>query len=174
VDFYEIYDLYYDRIKHFILGSVRNHWVADDLVQETFIRVLQNFSQVRDQTKLSSWIFRIAANLCHDYFRGNSKTMVLFEDNLNELSDEISLEKEVERYQISLMVQDLIKLLPEPMRQVIFLCDIKQESYQEVADSLGISLENVKIRLHRARKQLKAIVEKKGQIEKEVRMCLHS
>lgn len=173
MDFYDIYDLYYDRIKKFILSSVRNRWVADDLVQETFIRVLQNFSQVRDQTKLSSWIFRIAANLCHDYFRATPKTLVLFENDFKEIPDEISLEKEMERYQLSLIVQDLIKLLPEPLRQVLFLCDIKQESYQEVADILGISPANVKIRLHRARKQLKSLVEKKGHREKEALFCLH-
>ena len=72
------------------------------------------------------------------------------------------MEKEIEKYQTSLLVQDLIKLLPETMRQVIFLCDIKEESHQEAADLLGISLDNVKVRLHRARGQLKAIMEEKG------------
>ena len=63
--------------------------------------------------------------------------------------------QEIEKYQTTLLVQDLIKLLPEPMRQVSFLCDIKGESHQEAAELLGISLEDVKVRLHRARKQLK-------------------
>ncbi len=75
---------------------------------------------------------------------------------------ESSLEKEIEKYQTSLLVQDLIKLLPEPLRQVIFLCDIKEESQQETAELLGITLDNLKVRLHRARKQLKAIMEEKG------------
>ena len=48
------------------------------------------------------------------------------------------------------------------MRQVIFLCDIKEESQQEAADLLGITLDNLKVRLHRARKQLKVIIEAKG------------
>jgi RNA polymerase sigma-70 factor, ECF subfamily len=162
VDFYEVYEQYYDRVRRFILGSVKNRWVADDLVQETFLRVLQNLSKVRDQAKLSSWIFRIAANLCQDYFRSPSRKLIPFEDNpAGELPGESSLEKEIEQYQTSLLVQEMIKLLPEPMRQVIFLCDIKEESYQEAADLLGISVENVKVRLHRARKQLKAILEEK-------------
>ncbi|RJR40105.1 MAG: RNA polymerase sigma factor [Deltaproteobacteria bacterium] len=162
MDFYEVYEQHYDRVRNFILASVKNRWVADDLVQETFLRVLQNLTKVRDETKLSSWIFRIAANLCQDYFRSPSRKVLCFEDNpAGELPGESSLEKEIEQYQTSLLVQDLIKLLPEPMRRVIFLCDIKEESHQEAAKILGISLENVKVRLHRARKQLKTILEEK-------------
>lgn len=56
MDFYEVYERHYDRVRNFILGSVKNRWAADDLVQETFLRVLQNLSQVRDEAKLSAWI----------------------------------------------------------------------------------------------------------------------
>ncbi len=81
MDFYEVYEQHYDRVRNFILASVKNRWVADDLVQETFLRVLQNLSKVRDQAKLSSWIFRIAANLCRDYFRSPTRKEICFEDN---------------------------------------------------------------------------------------------
>ena len=163
MDFYEVYEQHYDRVRGFILASVKNHWAADDLVQETFLRVLQNLAKVRDQAKLSSWIYRIAANLCQDYFRSPTRKEICFADNpAGVLPDESSLEQEIEKYQTSLLVQDLIKLLPEPLRQVIFLCDIKEESQQETAELLGITLDNLKVRLHRARKQLKAILEEKG------------
>jgi RNA polymerase sigma-70 factor, ECF subfamily len=160
VDFYQVYDDYYDRIRQYIQASVKNRWIADDLVQETFLRVLQNFSQIRDQAKLSAWIYRIAANLCQDHFRHAHRNLIPFdEQTAGELPGEPSLEIQIEQYQLSLLVQERIKLLPEPLRQVIFLCDIKQESYQEAADLLGISLENVKVRLHRARKRLKVLLE---------------
>lgn len=166
MDFYEVYEQYHDRIRGFILGTVKNRWVADDLIQETFLRVLQKLPQVRDREKLSAWIFRIAANLCQDYFRSSKRNLIPFEDDA-EVAGESSLEKQVEQYELSLWVQERIRLLPEPLRQVIFLCDIKQESYREAADLLGISLENVKVRLHRARKQLKALMEEKDQPEAE-------
>jgi RNA polymerase sigma-70 factor (ECF subfamily) len=163
LDFYEVYEQHYDRVRGFILATVKNRWVADDLVQETFLRVLQNLAKVRDQAKLSSWIFQIATNLCKDYFRSPSRKLMCFEDNpAGELPGESSLEKEIEKYQTSLLVQDLIKLLPEPLRQVIFLCDIKEESQPEAAALLGITLDNLKVRLHRARKQLKVVIEEKG------------
>ena len=155
MDFYEVYEQHYDCVRKFVLASVKNRWVADDLVQETFLRVLQNFSKVRDQTKFTSYIFRIAANLCRDYFRSPGRKMIPLDDNpAGELPDEFSLEKEIEQYHMSLWVQ-------EQMHQVVFLCDIKGESHQEAADLLCISVENVKVRLHRARKQLKVILEDK-------------
>ena len=126
MDFYEVYEQYYERIRRFILASVKNRWAAEDLVQETFLRVMQNLVKVRDPAKLSSWIFWIAANLCQDYFRSPSRKLVPFADNpAGELPAEPSLEKEIEQYQISLWVQEQANLLPEPMRQVVFLCDIK-------------------------------------------------
>ena len=173
MDFYEAYDQYYDRVHNFIVAKVKNRWAADDLVQETFLRVLLNLHTLKDQEKLSSWIFRIAANLCQDHFRQSKRNLIPFEDDAAGVSSEAaSLEKQLEQYQMSLWVQEKIKLLPEPLRQVIFLCDIKQESYQEAADILGISLENVKVRLHRARKRLKAILEEQASPGKGAGPCL--
>ena len=173
MDFYEVYDQYYDRVRNFIQGKVKNRWTADDLVQETFLRVLLNLETLMDQEKLSSWIFRIAANLCQDHFRRAKRNLIPFDDDTAGTSSEaISLEKQLEQYQMSLWVQDQLQLLPDTLRQVIFWCDIKQHTNQEAAELLGISLENVKVRLHRARKQLKAILEEQALLGKETGPCL--
>lgn len=175
MDFYEVYDQYYDRVRSYILATVKNRWVADDLIQEVFLRVLQNLPQLRDEAKLSAWVFRIAANLCQDHFRHAKRNLIPFEANdAGEPPGEISLETQIEHYEMSLWVQKLVSLLPEPLRQVIVLCDIKQESYQEAADFLGISLENVKVRLHRGRKQLKALLQEQGHLAREAQGYLHS
>ncbi len=174
MEFYEVYDQYFDRVRSFILGSVKNRWVADDLAQETFFRVLQKLDTVRDQEKLSSWIFRIAANLCQDHFRRAKRNPLPLEDNpASELAGEFSLDQQIEQYQVSLWVQDLVSRLPDPLRQVLELCDIKQASYREAAEFLGLSVENVKVRLHRARKQLKAILEEGGHLAREAQGFLN-
>jgi RNA polymerase sigma factor (sigma-70 family) len=69
MDFWKIYDQHYNRVRKFILAYVKDEWVADDLIQETFIKVQKNLKSVKDPAKLSSWIFRIAYNLCHDHYR---------------------------------------------------------------------------------------------------------
>ena len=63
MDFWEIHDQYYRRVRGFILSLVRDESLADDLVQETFIRIQQNQDRLRDPSKMSSWIFRIAYNV---------------------------------------------------------------------------------------------------------------
>jgi RNA polymerase sigma-70 factor (ECF subfamily) len=175
LDFYEVYDRYYDRVRKFILASVKNRWVADDLIQETFLRVLQNLPKMRDQAKLSAWIFRIAANLCQDHFRSARRNLIPFDhDNAGEVPGNISLDKQIEQYQLSLWVQDLVSRLPDSLCQVVMLCDIKQESCQEAADYLGISVENVKVRLHRGRKQLKALLWEQAHLAQEAKDYLNT
>src|SRR5210317_298781 len=73
MDFWKIYDQYYDSVRKFILAYVKDEWVADDLIQETFIKVQKNLNSVKDPAKLSSWVFRIAYNHCHDHYRQSKR-----------------------------------------------------------------------------------------------------
>lgn len=57
MDFWDIYHNHYERVRKFIFALVKDEWVADDLIQETFIKVQKNLDQLKDETKLSSWIF---------------------------------------------------------------------------------------------------------------------
>jgi RNA polymerase sigma-70 factor, ECF subfamily len=172
----EIYDQYYQRVRRFILHTVRNDWVADDLVQETFIRINQNLDKVRDAAKLQAWIFRIAHNICQDYFRqqkGKTATLGLEEISREpELAEAPTSQKELEQGQMRTCVFGLVNLLPESLRSVIILSDISEFSQREIAEILGITVENVKIRLHRARKQLKALLEEHCVFEVDERNVL--
>jgi RNA polymerase sigma-70 factor (ECF subfamily) len=173
----EIYDQYYQRVRKFILHTVRNEWVADDLVQETFIRINQNLENLRDAARLQAWIFRIAYNICQDYFRQQGKTA-----NANLGLEEISGEpasatapttqKELEQGQMRQCVFGLVNHLPESLRSVIILSDISEFSQREIAEIMGITVENVKIRLHRARKKLKALLEEHCVFEVDERNVL--
>ena len=73
MDFWDIYDQHYSQVRNFILIMVKDAWVADDLIQETFIKVQKSFHQLEDVSKISSWIVRIAYNLCQDHFRKMSR-----------------------------------------------------------------------------------------------------
>jgi RNA polymerase sigma-70 factor, ECF subfamily len=171
MEFWDTYHTHYERVKKFIFALVKDEWAADDLIQETFIKVQQNLSQLREESKISSWIFRIAYNLCQDHFRkvsqsakndrisaGKSKTL-----------KEPLFQIEFEQHQMGTCVQDKIKLLPESYRTVLILFDLMEFSHQEVAEIIGISVDNVKVRLHRARKKLKTILEKECRFEVDER-----
>ena len=141
MDFWELYDDYYERVKKFIFALVRDEWVADDLIQETFIKVQKNVHQLRDESKLSSWIFKIAYNLCHDHFRKSSQTskreQVLREKK--ELFSEPLFQKEFEQRQMGECIQDKIRLLPESYQTVLVLYDLMEFSHQEIAEIVDIS-----------------------------------
>jgi len=179
MDFWEIYDPYYGKVRKFILALVKDPWTADDLIQETFLRVQQNLGTLKDSSKLSSWIYRIAYNLCQDHFR-RGKAERKRESTDSEQTENLAegfiqeqlIQKELEQREMGRCVQDQIDLLPESLRAVLVLFDIMECSHQEIADILGITVANVKVRLHRARKTLKPILEKKCTFEKDERNVL--
>jgi RNA polymerase sigma-70 factor (ECF subfamily) len=171
----QIYDQYYRKVRKFILHTVRNEWVADDLVQETFIRISNNLDSVRDAARLQAWIFRIAHNICRDYFRQQGKaTDLALEEIYGEppAAKAPSSQKQVEQGQMRKCVFGLINFLPESLRSVIILSDISEFSQKEIAEILGISVENVKIRLHRGRQKLKALLQEHCVFEVDERNVL--
>ena len=172
--YWDIYETHYERVWRFIFLMVKDMWVAEDLLQETFVKVQKNLAQLNDNQKTSSWIYRIAFNLCQDHFR-NSTRKARQENSVREieiLPHPLSSQKLLEQQQMSQCVQEQTKLLPESLRTPLLLFDTMEFSHREIADILDISVENTKVRLHRARKQLKAILEKKCRIEIDERTIL--
>jgi RNA polymerase sigma-70 factor (ECF subfamily) len=173
MNFLEVHDQFYERVRKFILASVRDESAADDLVQEAFMKIQENLDSVRDVAKISSWVFRIAHNLCQDHFRTRKK-LPSHEEIHEGLANiqESPLQKKVEQGEMSQCVQDQLNLLPESLRSVLIFSDVMEFSQQEIADILGLTVENVKVRLHRARKKFKAILEEKCTFEVDERNVL--
>jgi RNA polymerase sigma-70 factor (ECF subfamily) len=173
MDLLGIHDQYYHRVRKFILASVRDESVADDLTQETFIKIQGNLDTLRDRSKISSWVFQIAYHLCQDHFRGlkNYSTHEEIHEGLVNIQ-ETPVQKKMEQDEMSQCVQDQLNLLPEAMRSILILADIMDFTHREIADILGLSVENVKVRVHRARKRLKAILKEKCTFEVDERNVL--
>ena len=180
MEFWEIYDRYYAKVRKFILALVKDEWVADDLTQETFLRIQNSLSNLKDPSKLSSWIFRIAYNLCQDHFRQlkrSRKEERIDQEEMEDFKEALiqkgpDIQKELEQRQMGECVQNQINLLPDTLRTVLILYDIMEFSHHEIADILGVTVENVKVRLHRARKKLKSILEQKCSFERDERNVL--
>jgi len=172
--YWDIYETYYERVRRFIFLMVKDMWVAEDLLQETFVKVQKNLTQLNDSQKTSSWIFRIAFNICQDHFR-NSNRKVQHENSfqLAEIFPHpLSSHNLLEQQEMSRCVQEQTKLLPESLRTPLLMFDMMGFSHREIADILDISLENTKVRLHRARKQLKVILKNKCHLEIDERNIL--
>jgi len=173
MDLLGLHDQYYHRVRKFILALVKNESIADDLTQETFIRIQENLDKLRDPAQISSWIFSIAHHLCQDHFRTLKKSSAHEElnDGLVNL-EETPVQKKLEQGEMSQCVQDKLSLLPESQRSVIILAEVMDFSHQEIADILSLTVENVKVRLHRARKKFKSILEEKCTFEIDERNVL--
>jgi RNA polymerase sigma-70 factor, ECF subfamily len=174
MDFWDVYDQHYFRVKRFIQAMVRDESATDDLCQETFMRAQDSLETLKDHSKISAWIFQIAYNLCRDHFR-KLKTRRAGE-RVNQAEVEIlvqsSIQKELEQNEMSQCVQQQVNLLPESLRTVIILFDLMGCTHEEVSQVLGISREAVKVRLHRARKRLKALLEHACTFETDERNVL--
>jgi len=176
--FFEIYDAHQGGVRRFIQATIRDAWAADDLVQETFLRVLNKIDTLKDGSKLRAWIYSIALNLCRDHLRSRNvrpqevasypETVQLMEHMPVPSSTETALA----HHQMNACIQRKIDMLPESFRTVLWLYDVNGFSQYEIAQVLDITVENVKVRLHRARKSLKKILQTHCIFERDERDVL--
>ncbi len=171
MNFLKIYDQYYERIRKFILAITKDEGAADDLLQETFLRIEKNMDKVREPEKMSSWIFQIAYNLCQDHIKSRQKSTIC-DPEVTSPAFEIPLIKKIEQQQMGDCVQEKMNLLPEPSRIILILFDIMEFTHKEIAGILSISVDNSKVRLHRARKELKSILKKECTFQYDKRNVL--
>ena len=146
--------------------------LADDVSQETFVKVWRNLSRFRGECTFSTWLFRIAVNCAKDAVRSAARrpsTSLSFageedEDGTAEwdipvTSGDTVPEDAVERRELILAVRRAVESLPEEQRQVIVMRDLHGLPYQEISAALGVELGTVKSRLNRGRANLKTILE---------------
>lgn len=173
-EFATVYDEYYFPIRGFIRACVRDEWSTDDLTQETFIRARQHMGSLKDRDRIKSWLFSIAHNACRDHYRsvnGSHNRLTPLDRTLG-LSDttvRIQADFQLEQQQMNACIYKHFKLLPESYRTIIWLFDIQGFTHREIADILSMDIGNLKVRLHRARKKMKAILEKACRFERDER-----
>jgi RNA polymerase sigma-70 factor (ECF subfamily) len=169
-DFQTIHASYRPRICRYLVRLV-GQGEAEDLTQEVFVRVSRGLPDFRGDSKLSTWIYRIATNVATDRLRSRSFKETQLDKasppdqgsstDVDALPEEKnpSLERQLLREEMSSCVHDYINTLPENYRAVVTLSEIEGLTNQEIAEVLGLTLDTVKIRLHRGRAKLKEKLE---------------
>jgi RNA polymerase sigma-70 factor (ECF subfamily) len=150
---------------HFLCRMVGNEDDANDLAQETFVRVFKSCKSYRAEQRFSTWLFTIAANLARNHFRWRSRHPALSLEVENPVTEQslgssipanTATPKEAalagERAQA---VRDAVKDLPEEMRQAIVLCELEERGVAEAATILATTPKAVESRLYRARQILR-------------------
>ncbi|MBN1560224.1 sigma-70 family RNA polymerase sigma factor [candidate division KSB1 bacterium] len=154
---------YKDQLLNFAYRFLGNVEEAEDIVQETFLRLYRNKHAYRQIAKFSTWIYTIAGNLAKTELRKRKRRRVVsisdmgFEDKDHEIKDELANTEQVANSALTeKIIQQAIDELPPRFRQVIILRDIQELSYEEVGSILRIPLGTVKSRVNRARLKLQA------------------
>lgn len=148
---------------------------ARDVCQETFLRAFRALPGFKGQAKFSSWVYRIALNLCRDWIRRQRRAPVqqMPEDtDALELASESgpteSIEDLVARRELSAVVETAMALLPEEQRTAIILKEYHGMTFQEIADLQGCPLSTVKTRLYQGLSVLRRHLERNGRLVPEL------
>jgi RNA polymerase sigma-70 factor, ECF subfamily len=167
--FGELVSRYDQRLLNFVYRTVGDRERAQDLVQETFVRVYRHLHRFDQSRKFSTWIYTIAGNLAKNELRNRSRNpLVLFQTiRKNWEADHRPLEWEDERSMpddlfrkrhLREKVEEAVQHLPEHHRIVFVLREIEGRSYEEIAEITGTNLGTVKSRLNRARNNFARII----------------
>ncbi len=154
VAFNQLVDRYKDRLMNVIGRMLSSTEEAQDIVQETFVRVYQHRQSFNFQHCFSTWIYTIALNLARNELRKRKKFKFFDIAEMKGSETEIAVEMKLPS-RLPQALNAAIKELPEKYRMAFLLRDIQEMPYEEVAKMLNVPLGTVKSRVNRARMMLR-------------------
>jgi RNA polymerase sigma-70 factor (ECF subfamily) len=157
LDFESVYGEFHPRIHRYVARLLGTN-EAGDVTQEVFAKVSQALPQFRGDSSLSTWIYRIATNTAYDKLRSPSfqRSGELPLDSAPPVKDpSAGVEETLVRREMNDCIDGYIVRLPASYRSVVILSEHEGLTNQQIADTLEVSVDTVKIRLHRARARLR-------------------
>ncbi|MDB5030669.1 MAG: sigma-70 family polymerase sigma factor [Mucilaginibacter sp.] len=148
--FKQIFEANSKKIYHLCYGYTGDDDAANDLLQETFLKVWQNLDKFRNQAMISTWIYRIAVNTCLTYLRSEKRqakeelTPQIAETKMEEVSDK--------NEQVTLLYKCISKL--EESERIIITMVLDEMPYPEIAEISGISEGNLRVKIFRIKQKL--------------------
>jgi len=157
-----------NRVFTYIMLMVKNEQLAEDIFQDTFIKVIHslNAGKYQDNGRFLSWVIRIAHNLVIDHFRKEKQMNMLSNDdtvvdlfNNRKLADK-NIEDHIIHEQICENIRSLIERLPDDQKEVILLRHYGDLSFKEIADQTGVSINTALGRMRYALINLRKLIQK--------------
>jgi len=157
-----VFQRYARAVKRFIYVMVGDSDLAEELMQETFVRAYRNRDSLRDDTKLSAWVFGIARNIALNAVRSRRlRSEKMTDEDFEEIEvadskpapDDQLLSKEFDY-----IIGKALDTLTEDKRLVFTLKVLQQKSYEEIAQITGNSIPKLKTDLHRAKTEMRKLI----------------
>jgi len=183
LDFTALYTEYYRKIVRYLRRLV-GEAQAEDVAQEAFVKISRSLDSFRGESRASTWIYRIATNAALDHHRKassrqSSRTAAIPEEDELSAEERAILRDNAPLPDTSLIRRDmnecirgLVYELPDNYRVVLMLSDLEGFTNAEIAEILGLSLDTVKIRMHRARRELKKAMDAACRLYRDERNVL--
>lgn len=163
--FKELVETYRNMVVNTCFGLLHNTEDAEDVAQDVFIEVFRSVASFRADSKISTWLYRIAVNRSLNFIRDNKKrrwfqsfddVMESKKEALNQLNYQSSddPESEMENSQRALLLHEAIDSLPENQRVAFTLNKYEDLAYKEISEVMNLSVSSVESLIHRAKKNL--------------------
>ena len=172
--FTELVTLYQGRVYALTFRMLGRREEARDVTQEVFVQVFRAIESFRGDAKLSTWLFRVAINLCKNRMKYHARRSASAHQELDAVAETASLgraegvsvgsverpDELVEGLQLEAVVRRAIDQVDAEFRRLVVLRDVEGLSYEEIAEVTGLARGTVKSRIHRGRAQLRERVER--------------
>lgn len=158
--FSELMRRHYRGIVNYIYRFTNDRGNSEDLAQEVFLRVYRSAKRYKPEAKFSTWLYKIATNLCLTEVKSRGKDQSLSLDDIEENSGDLGEPKPADAYDITFRreiggaIFEALKSLPERERTAVVLCKYEELRYEEVAEIIGCTVGAVKAYVHRGRMKL--------------------
>jgi RNA polymerase sigma-70 factor (ECF subfamily) len=153
--FRALWDRHGAPLHRFILRQVRRPTVAQELLQETFLRAYRGAGRYQPRAAVSAWLFRIAANLCANHTEAASSRHELLSEPPERADPGPGPAEQLQQAELSAAVEAALAALPAQQRTAVQLARFEELSYAEIAEILGVSVAAVDGLLQRARQTLR-------------------
>ncbi|WP_242205660.1 RNA polymerase sigma factor [Aestuariivivens insulae] len=157
-------DRYKDLVFTLTLRMLKNREEAEEVAQDTFIKVFKSLGKFKGDSKFSTWIYRIAYNTCLDRLKKNKKFMnhvAINEFTEQEVKTIDTALQSLEQQEKEQAIKDCIALLPGDDSFLLSLYYYEALSLEEIAKTMGLTPNNVKVKLFRSRKKLATILKQR-------------
>lgn len=149
---------YSDPLYRHALGMTGSPDVAEDILQASFIKAYQHLGEVHG--RFDAWIFRIVANGCKDWLKNIRRTHLSYEED-DQPSAFATPDEELDRTELRTDLDRALSALAPSLREAFVMKHVEGRSYEEMADLLSTTVGALKMRVHRAREALQALLEEK-------------
>lgn len=162
----DLFKLYSKPLYYYLWKMSGSAHLAEDLTQETFVRATISL-QTYEGEEARAWLFKVARNVYIDEWRNRRRRQAIYLLKLFQSSEEMISpyglpEEAILAQEGANDLKELLELLPEHYRTILYLRENEHFSYAEIGVALDISENQVKVNLHRARKKLESVAKKRG------------